>query len=75
MQDTDFFSEDGKPKTPFPHGWKGEDGLYSVGLTGRGLLGASADAIKTAFDIAESWRNYPESRNFVLQNTPPRTSK
>ncbi|XP_073109329.1 indole-3-pyruvate monooxygenase YUCCA8-like [Elaeis guineensis] len=70
LKDTDFFSEDGKPKTPFPHGWKGDDGLYSVGFTGRGLLGASADAIKTALDIAESWKNYPESKHFILQTHP-----
>ncbi|XP_073100816.1 indole-3-pyruvate monooxygenase YUCCA8 isoform X2 [Elaeis guineensis] len=67
LQDSDFISEGGKPKTPFPHGWKGKNGLYCVGFTGRGLPGASADAIKIALDIAESWKKkYPERKNFVL---------
>lgn len=31
----------------FPHGWKGNSGLYIyVGLTKRGLSGASSDALK-----------------------------
>uniref|UniRef100_A0A6V7QS23 Flavin-containing monooxygenase n=1 Tax=Ananas comosus var. bracteatus TaxID=296719 RepID=A0A6V7QS23_ANACO len=46
LQDCDFFTEDGKPKSPFPNGWKGENGLYCVGFTGRGLHGAGQDAVK-----------------------------
>ena len=44
------------PKTPFPHSWKGENGLYAVGFTRRGLLGTSSDAVKIAKDIADQWR-------------------
>ncbi|KAG0460102.1 hypothetical protein HPP92_023230 [Vanilla planifolia] len=50
------FSEDGKPKTPFPKGWKEANGLYCVGFTGRGILGASLDAVKAAQDIADRWK-------------------
>lgn len=55
-QDTGFFTKDGMPKTPFPDGWKGGNGLYTVGFTRRGLLGTSSDAINIAGDIAEQWR-------------------
>ncbi|KAL8171660.1 hypothetical protein V2J09_023464 [Rumex salicifolius] len=43
-------------KKPFPNGWKGEPGLYAVGFTKRGLLGASMDAMKIAEDIERNWR-------------------
>nr|XP_017244009.1 PREDICTED: probable indole-3-pyruvate monooxygenase YUCCA5 [Daucus carota subsp. sativus] len=56
LQETEFFSKSGYPKTPFPNGWKGKNGLYTVGFTQRGLLGASADAMKVAQDIAELWK-------------------
>ena len=44
------------PKTPFPNGWKGDNGLYTVGFTRRGLLGTASDAVKIAKDIADQWR-------------------
>ncbi|KAL6007277.1 Indole-3-pyruvate monooxygenase yucca8 [Asimina triloba] len=53
LKDWEDFTEDGKPKSPFANGWKGENGLYFVGFTGRGLLGASSDAVNIALDIAE----------------------
>lgn len=56
MQDNDFFSEDGLPKTPFPNGWKGKAGLYAVGFTKRGLSGASMDAARVADDIGRIWK-------------------
>lgn len=43
------------PKTPFPNGWKGENGLYTVGFTKRGLLGTAFDAVKIAEDITDQW--------------------
>ncbi|KAE8718796.1 putative indole-3-pyruvate monooxygenase YUCCA1 [Hibiscus syriacus] len=53
----DLFSEkDGMPRQPFPNGWKGEDGLYAVGFTRRGLLGAAFHATKGAEDIELQWR-------------------
>ncbi|KAJ3701083.1 hypothetical protein LUZ61_004788 [Rhynchospora tenuis] len=69
LKDTEFFSEkDGYPRRPFPNGWKGKQGLYSVGFTKRGLLGASMDATRIAHDIAQCWQvmtkqpNHPTSR-------------
>lgn len=50
-----FSEKDGLPKRPFPNGWKGECGLYAVGFTKRGLLGASMDAKKIAQDIHTFW--------------------
>ncbi|CAL5079965.1 unnamed protein product [Urochloa decumbens] len=55
LKGSDFFTEDGYPRVPFPHGWKGESGLYSVGFTRRGLSGVSSDAVKVAHDIATAW--------------------
>ncbi|KAF7138220.1 hypothetical protein RHSIM_Rhsim07G0156100 [Rhododendron simsii] len=50
---SDFFAEDGMPKTPFPNSWKGEKGLYTVSFTKRGLLGTASDSINIARDIAD----------------------
>ncbi|KAK9136377.1 hypothetical protein Syun_015707 [Stephania yunnanensis] len=56
LKEEGFFSKkDGYPVAPFPHSWKGENGLYSVGFTKRGLLGASLDAQKVAKEIATQW--------------------
>ncbi|KAL3531161.1 hypothetical protein ACH5RR_010483 [Cinchona calisaya] len=56
LQETEFFSKDGFPKSAFPNAWKGKDGLYAVGFTRRGLSGASADAVKIAQDIGKVWK-------------------
>ena len=56
MQGCDFFTKDGMPRTPFPEGWKGENRLYTVGFTRRGLLGTASDAVKIAHDIADEWK-------------------
>ncbi|GAV85162.1 FMO-like domain-containing protein [Cephalotus follicularis] len=57
LKDRDFFSmKDGLPQMPFPNGWKGDCGLYAVGFTKRGLLGASMDAKKIAEDIYQCWK-------------------
>ena len=56
LQGSDFFTEEGLPKTPFPNSWKGEKGLYTVGFTRRGLLGTASDSLKIATDIADQWR-------------------
>lgn len=45
------------PKTPFPNGWKAENGLYTVGFTRRGLLGTASDAMKIANDVAQQWKD------------------
>ncbi|KAA0064966.1 putative indole-3-pyruvate monooxygenase YUCCA4 [Cucumis melo var. makuwa] len=62
-QGCDFFTKDGMPKTPFPDGWKGERGLYTVGFTRRGLLGTASDAMKIANDVAEQWRTMPGNKD------------
>ncbi|GMH18029.1 hypothetical protein Nepgr_019870 [Nepenthes gracilis] len=52
LKHSNMFSEkDGLPMEPFPDGWKGENGLYAVGFTKRGLLGTSMDAVRIAEDI------------------------
>ncbi|CDP04838.1 unnamed protein product [Coffea canephora] len=55
LKGCDFFTKEGMPKTPFPNGWKGDNGLYTVGFTRRGLLGTASDAVKIAEDIAGQW--------------------
>jgi indole-3-pyruvate monooxygenase len=73
-QEGDMFSEkDGFPRRPFPNGWKGECGLYAVGFTKRGILGASVDAIRIAEDI-ERCRNEeaaPCDRSVLMKSPPP----
>ncbi|ERM97058.1 hypothetical protein AMTRI_Chr05g72800 [Amborella trichopoda] len=66
LKECDFFSEDGMPKMPFPNGWKGEKGLYSVGFTNRGILGAAQDARKVASDIALEWRKFSQFKRFIV---------
>ncbi|KAM7493239.1 hypothetical protein LguiB_027848 [Lonicera macranthoides] len=57
LKEKDMFSEiDGFPRKPFPNGWKGENGLYSVGFTKRGIFGASFDARRIADDIERCWK-------------------
>ncbi|KAL8101686.1 indole-3-pyruvate monooxygenase YUCCA6-like [Apium graveolens] len=57
LKEKEMFSEkDGFPRQPFPNGWKGEGGLYAVGFTKRGLLGASMDARRIAEDIEGCWK-------------------
>ncbi|KAF2286939.1 hypothetical protein GH714_035848 [Hevea brasiliensis] len=57
LKEGNMFSEkDGLPRKPFPNGWKGECGLYAVGFTKRGILGASMDAKRIAEDIERCWK-------------------
>lgn len=57
LKGSDMFCEkDGLPRKPFPNGWRGENGLYAVGFTKRGLLGASFDAKRIAGDIEHCWK-------------------
>ncbi|XP_008795039.2 indole-3-pyruvate monooxygenase YUCCA6 [Phoenix dactylifera] len=69
LKEREFFSEkDGLPRSPFPNGWKGERGLYSVGFTKRGILGASMDATRIAQDIEQCWR--PEAKQLLAFHCP-----
>ncbi|KAL5729260.1 indole-3-pyruvate monooxygenase [Ranunculus cassubicifolius] len=74
LKDSELFSEkDGLPRRAFPHGWKGECGLYAVGFTKRGLLGASMDARRISEDIERSWK--AESKHLKeFYTTPPPSS-
>ncbi|KAE8694118.1 putative indole-3-pyruvate monooxygenase YUCCA10 [Hibiscus syriacus] len=52
LKDYDYaLNEEGMPKNNFPHHWKGENNLYCCGLSRRGLLGVSMDAVIIANDI------------------------
>lgn len=64
-----FSEKDGLPLKPFPEGWKGESGLYAVGFTKRGLLGASMDARRIAEDVAHRWK--AEATSFMISNRNP----
>ncbi|WVZ83626.1 hypothetical protein U9M48_030754 [Paspalum notatum var. saurae] len=55
----DLFNKDGYPKTAFPHGWKGQSGLYAVGFIRCGLSGTSADAVCIARTSATSGGRRP----------------
>ncbi|KAK6940584.1 Flavin monooxygenase-like [Dillenia turbinata] len=57
LKESEFFSKNGFPKTPFPNGWKGKAGLYAVGFTRRGLSGASSDAVRIAQDIGNVYKD------------------
>ncbi|KAL6641765.1 hypothetical protein ACP70R_019946 [Stipagrostis hirtigluma subsp. patula] len=46
-----LLNDDGMPKNKFPNHWKGENGLYCVGLGMRGIAGISRDAKSVAEDI------------------------
>ncbi|CAA0838365.1 Indole-3-pyruvate monooxygenase YUCCA2 [Striga hermonthica] len=73
LKESKMFSEkDGLPKRPFPNGWKGENGLYAVGFTKRGLLGTSFDANNVANDIEISWKKAEENQhiNSSISNWP-----
>lgn len=66
-QEEEMFSkEDGLPRKPFPNGWKGQNGLYAVGFTKRGLLGASMDAKRIAKDIEVSWKVEANNYSYTL---------
>ncbi|CAK7334974.1 unnamed protein product [Dovyalis caffra] len=57
LKETNMFSDkDGLPLKPFPYEWKGENGLYAVGFSKRGLPGASIDARRIAEDIELRWK-------------------
>ncbi|KAH6760630.1 Flavin-binding monooxygenase family protein [Perilla frutescens var. hirtella] len=69
LKESEMFCEkDGLPKRPFPNCWKGECGLYAVGFTKRGLLGASIDAKNIADDIHRCWRDSNYSPNFIQKH-------
>ncbi|KAK8540912.1 hypothetical protein V6N13_060963 [Hibiscus sabdariffa] len=46
-----LLNDDGIPKPSFPNHWKGNNGLYCIGLSRRGLYGASSDAQNITNDI------------------------
>ncbi|TVU51077.1 hypothetical protein EJB05_02689, partial [Eragrostis curvula] len=46
-----MLNDKGMPKRDFPNHWKGENGIYCVGLAMRGLAGISYDAKMVAGDI------------------------
>ncbi|XP_076892405.1 putative indole-3-pyruvate monooxygenase YUCCA7 [Bidens hawaiensis] len=63
LKEDGLFSKEGMPVRPFPEGWKGKAGVYAVGFTGRGLSGASFDAIRVAQDIGKIWNQETKQTN------------
>ncbi|KAG8369746.1 hypothetical protein BUALT_Bualt14G0045800 [Buddleja alternifolia] len=63
LKESEFFSRDGFPVSPFPNGWKGQNGLYAVGFTRRGLSGASMDAVRVAQDIGKMWNQETKQKS------------
>ncbi|CAD6267724.1 unnamed protein product [Miscanthus lutarioriparius] len=56
LKEEELFSHfDGFPRKPFPHSWRGKNGLYAAGFTKKGLMGTSYDALRIASDIADQW--------------------
>lgn len=73
-QGNEMFSEkEGLPHKPFPNGWKGENGLYAVGFTKRGLLGASIDARRIAQDIELRWKAEATGFMAFARASPPQS--
>lgn len=73
-QEREMFSEkDGLPRRPFPNGWKGECGLYAVGFTKRGILGASMDAKRIAEHIETCWKSEAKHRMAFARSLFPQS--
>ncbi|XP_057958861.1 probable indole-3-pyruvate monooxygenase YUCCA4 isoform X3 [Malania oleifera] len=72
LKGSDFFTEQGMPKAQFPKNWKGENGLYTVGFSRRGLLGTASDAINIARDVADQWRTINGCKNTCSSRLIPR---
>ncbi|KAM0932613.1 putative indole-3-pyruvate monooxygenase [Dioscorea sansibarensis] len=70
LRGDDIFSGVGMPKSPFPNGWKGSNGLYCVGFTRRGLLGTASDARNIAKNIHLHWN---EKKNLATKSSAPST--
>nr|XP_043634748.1 probable indole-3-pyruvate monooxygenase YUCCA7 [Erigeron canadensis] len=66
LKDDNLFSIEGMPMRPFPEGWKGKAGLYAVGFTGRGLSGASLDAIQVSQHIGNIWNQETKPTNHYV---------
>ncbi|KAI9119279.1 hypothetical protein K1719_009954 [Acacia pycnantha] len=73
LKEREMFNEkDGLPRKGFPNGWKGENGLYSVGFTKRGLLGTSFDAKRIADHIEHCWKAVQATHHHhVIKFSPP----
>ncbi|XP_027351672.1 probable indole-3-pyruvate monooxygenase YUCCA10 [Abrus precatorius] len=66
--DDDLLNEDGFPKRSFPNHWKGQNGLYCVGLSRRGFYGANMDAQNVANDIASLISQEEKNAICVMQS-------
>ncbi|KAK1378148.1 hypothetical protein POM88_024892 [Heracleum sosnowskyi] len=54
----DFIGEkDGNSGNTFSKGWKGENGIYSVGFSQQGLLGISIGARRVVEDLMGQWKS------------------
>lgn len=69
-----FSKADGFPRRPFPNGWKGGSGLYAVGFTKKGLLGASMDAKRIAEDIERRWKDEAKHSTAFARSLLPQSN-
>ncbi|KAL2345368.1 hypothetical protein Fmac_006653 [Flemingia macrophylla] len=58
-----LLNDDGLPKPSYPTHWKGNNGLYCVGLSRRGLYGAAADAENIANDVSSFTKHLSQQNN------------
>lgn len=68
LKEEDFLDK----KKCCPKTWKGKKGVYSVGFTKQGIVGASRDAERVAEDVAAQWKC--ETKNVRLQLLHPSES-
>ncbi|XP_027352705.1 probable indole-3-pyruvate monooxygenase YUCCA10 [Abrus precatorius] len=54
-----LLNDDGLPKPSYPIHWKGNNGLYCIGLSRRGFYGAATDAENIANDVISSIMQHP----------------
>ncbi|CAA2953423.1 indole-3-pyruvate monooxygenase YUCCA6-like, partial [Olea europaea subsp. europaea] len=62
----DVFTERWGNKRAFPNCWKGDNGLYAVEFTKRGLMGASMEAKRIAQDFEICWKSEAKQLSAAL---------
>ncbi|KAL1834669.1 hypothetical protein DCAR_0104882 [Daucus carota subsp. sativus] len=63
LKGNELITEDGLQKASNGNGWKGKNGLYTVGFSKKGLLGTASDALNIARDIADHLKSCKDCNN------------